>query len=189
MNSINEKRETDEYYYNTNSSNQNKEEKIMNAQKEYLQLKNQIDILKKERDYIERKISQNPYPLGYIPDYEKLRKKAKLKMQNKFNSPNNINNNSNRKKITFGSDNFANKTHKKKILSQLAENEIYSDVGSTRDILEGFVDRCVDRSLYVYRNKNCHTCTKLLAMGKSTSNCPKCHNEFKYPINSRTTRK
>ena len=148
----------------------------------------QIDILKKERDYIERKMFERPYPLGYIPDYEKLRKKAKLKMRNRYNTTSS-NKNSNRNKLTFGSDNFDKKIYKKKVLNQLNDAEIYSGIGSTREILEGFVDRCVERSLYIYRNKNCHTCANLLALGKSTSNCPKCHNLFEYPVNSRTSRK
>ena len=185
----NEKRQNDNFY-NTNFSNSNPEEKLINAQKEYLKVKTQIDILKKERDYIERKILERPYPLGYIPDYEKLRKKAKLKMRNRYNTTSSNNNiNSNRNKLTFGNDNFDKKIYKKKVLNQLTDAEIYSGIGSTRDILEGFVDRCVERSLYIYRNKNCHTCAKLLALGKSTSNCPKCHNLFEYPVNSRTSRK
>ena len=185
-----EKRQNDNFY-NTNNSNLNPEEKLINAQKEYLKVKTEIDILKKERDYIERKLLERPYPLGYIPDYEKLRKKAKLKMRNRYNttSSNNNNRNSNRNKLTFGSDNLDKKIYKKKVLNQLADAEIYSGIGSTREILEGFVDRCVERSLYVYRNKHCHTCAKLLALGKSTSNCPKCHNLFEYPVNSKTSRK
>ena len=133
---------------------------------------------------------ERPYPLGYIPDYEKLRNKAKLKMRNRYNTTSSNNNrNSNRNKLTFGSDNFEKKIYKKKYLVQLNDAEIYSGIGSTREILERFVDRCVERSLYVYKNKNCHNNANLLALGKSTSNCPKCHNLFEYPINSRTSRK
>ena len=105
----------------------------------------------------------------------------------KINKTNN--NNENKKKQKFQKDDFTNEIYNQKIIEQLANAEIYADVGSTRDILNGFVDKCVNRSLYVYRNNNCHTCAKLLAMGKSTTNCPKCHKVFKYPINSRRIKK
>ena len=48
-------------------------------------------------------------------------------------------------------------------------------LGSARQFLNGIVNRVVDRSLYIYNNKNCHSCTKSLSKGKSTKNCPKCH--------------
>jgi hypothetical protein len=178
------RRQTDDNYY-TSSTNPIQEEKILNAQKEYLELKKEIDILKQERNYIERKLREKPYPIGYVPDYEKLRKKAKLKMQKNYQN-NDENNNIKNKRISYNNDDFDENIYKKKVLDQLANAEIYADVGSTRDILNGFVDKCVNRSLYVYRNNNCHTCAQLLAMGKSTTNCPKCHKIFNYPVNSRT---
>jgi hypothetical protein len=109
----------------------------------------------------------------------------KLNENQEFNF-NDENNNIKNKRISYNNDDFDENIYKKKVLDQLANAEIYADVGSTRDILNGFVDKCVNRSLYVYRNNNCHTCSQLLAMGKSTTNCPKCHKIFNYPVNSRT---
>jgi len=38
-----------------------------------------------------------------------------------------------------------------------------------------FIDKCISNSQYLYKNNNCHTCSKLLGMGKSVRNCPKNH--------------
>ena len=66
----------------------------------------------------------------------------------------------------------------KRALKGMEKEELYKDVGTTRDILNSFVDRTTKRSLYLYRNNNCHTCAVLLAKGKSTSKCPKCHSRL-----------
>jgi hypothetical protein len=98
---------------------------------------------------------------------------------NTFKSQSNKSNNNNN--FTFSDKNFStfkstsnfNNNPNKKINDA---NAIIKEVGSRKKILNEFVDRVVERSLYLFRNKNCITCSKLLANGKSTRNCPKCHN-------------
>ena len=34
----------------------------------------------------------------------------------------------------------------------------------------------LERSLYLYKNRHCHSCARLLSKGKSTEGCPKCHH-------------
>ena len=58
----------------------------------------------------------------------------------------------------------------------MIKEELFDEVGTTKDILGSFVDKVLERSLYLYRNRNCHTCSKLLSMGMSTKKCPKCHH-------------
>ena len=70
------------------------------------------------------------------------------------------------------------KKRKRICLSNDFDNDNSSKVahlGSARQFLNGIVNRVVDRSLFIYNNKNCHSCTKSLSKGKSTENCPKCH--------------
>ena len=81
----------------------------------------------------------------------------------------------NRKKEKYDSE-YAK--YMEKALKGMEEEELYKDIGTTRDILNSFVDRTAKRSLYLYRNNNCHTCALLLAKGKSTSKCPKCHSRL-----------
>lgn len=66
----------------------------------------------------------------------------------------------------------------KRALEQMEKEELYKDIGTTKEILNKFVDRTTKRSLYLYRNNNCHTCALLLAKGQSTSKCPKCHSKL-----------
>ena len=61
----------------------------------------------------------------------------------------------------------------------MMDEELFGEVGTTKDILGSFVDKVLDRSLYIYRNRNCHTCSKLLSMGMSTKKCPKCQSAAK----------
>ena len=66
--------------------------------------------------------------------------------------------------------------YEKDILNRMMDEELFGEVGTTKDILGNFVDKVLERSLYLYRNRNCHTCSKLLSMGMSTKKCPKCHH-------------
>ena len=61
----------------------------------------------------------------------------------------------------------------------MLEEDLLGGVETTKDILGNFVDKVLERSLYLYRNRNCHTCSKLLSMGMSTKKCPKCHHLLK----------
>ena len=67
----------------------------------------------------------------------------------------------------------------------MMDEELFGEVGTTKDILGTFVDKVLDRSLYIYRNRNCHTCSKLLSMGMSTKKCPKCHHLLRELYNQR----
>ena len=77
------------------------------------------------------------------------------------------------------------KEYEKQILNRMMDEELFGEVGTTKDILGTFVDKVLDRSLYIYRNRNCHTCSKLLSMGMSTKKCPKCHHLLRELYNQR----
>ena len=127
------------------------QEKLPLVAQEYYKLRNEVDILKKQKQYLQ----------NTMPDYKIKTTKTK-------------------KKDPFQEEGYHGyKNYEKKILNEMMDQEIFPDVGTTKDILGGFVDRVLERSLYLYRNRNCHTCAKLLAQGKSTQKCPKCHHLLK----------
>ena len=68
------------------------------------------------------------------------------------------------------------KAYEQKVLEKLEKEELVKDVGTTKDIFGEFVDKVIERSLYLYKNRHCHSCARLLAQGKSTRLCPKCHH-------------
>ena len=118
-------------------------------------------------------------------EYEKLKQEVqelKIKKQNYQNlkinnTKNKINRYNSFKKYDQKTINLLPKNQMKnavKILDRMAEEELFKGVGTTKQILNYIAPKCLERSLYVYKNKNCHTCSKLLNRGKSTHQCPKC---------------
>jgi len=168
----NKKRDFSKHKLTTNNNSTLQQKQQIN------ELRNQIALMKRENDSLKR---SNKSLINNSTKRTSNKKNNNNYYKNKSIDNNNNNNN---KKIFNDYDDY--KHYENRILNQMANNEIYDDVGSTKDILGEFVDRVLERSLYIYRNKNCHTCARLLAMGKSAAQCPKCHHLYKYPMNSRT---
>ena len=64
----------------------------------------------------------------------------------------------------------------KEVLDKLARTEYYAEVGTPKEIYNTIKDKVVERSLYLYSNKHCHTCAQCLSLGLSSYKCPKCHH-------------
>ena len=122
--------------------------------KEYYEYRNQIDIMEKEKKLLQATLKEAKK--SYKSNQSMKRSKQKL---------------------PFQKPDYTNyKEYEKQILSNMMDDQLFEGIGTRQDILGEFVDKVLDRSLYVYRNRNCHTCAKLLSMGKSTQKCPKCHH-------------
>ena len=125
--------------------------------KEYYEYRNQIDIMEKEKKLLQATLKEAKK--SYKSNQSMKRSKQKL---------------------PFQKPDYTNyKEYEKQILSNMMDDQLFDGIGTRQDILGEFVDKVLDRSLYVYRNRNCHTCAKLLSMGKSTQKCPKCHHLLK----------
>lgn len=64
----------------------------------------------------------------------------------------------------------------KDIVDKMAKTEFYGDIGTPLDIYNSIKDKVLERSLYLYPNKNCHTCAQCFTVGLSSHKCPKCHH-------------
>ena len=64
----------------------------------------------------------------------------------------------------------------KDIIDKMAKTEFYGDIGTPHDIYNTIKDKVLERSLYLYPNKNCHTCAQCFTVGLSSYKCPKCHH-------------
>ena len=122
--------------------------------KEYYEYKNQIDIMEKEKKLLESTLKEAKQSYYSNQSLKRTKQKSPFKKY----------------------DYTDYKEYEKQILNKMMDEELFGDVGTTKDILGSFVDKVLDRSLYLYKNRNCHTCAKLLSMGKSTQKCPKCHH-------------
>ena len=122
--------------------------------KEYYEYKNQIDIMEKEKKMLESTLKEAKQ--SYYSNQSLKRTKQKSPFKNY--------------------DYTDYKEYEKQILKNMMDDQLFAGIGTRKDILGEFVDKVLDRSLYVYKNRNCHTCAKLLSMGKSTQKCPKCHH-------------
>ncbi len=142
------------YEYNENSQEEEEfDEELPPEAKEYYEYRNKIDIMQKEKKLLESNLEQAKR------DY-KTNKKLKETKEKPF------------KKHNYSEY----REYEKQILNKMINEELFGDVGTTKDILGSFVDKVLDRSLYLYKNRNCHTCSKLLSMGMSSKKCPKCHH-------------
>ena len=141
------------FYEDNNEGEEEFDEELPPEAKEYYEYKNQIDIMEKEKKLLESNLQQAKKNFKKNKDLKKTKERP------------------------FKNYNYSEyKDYEKQILNKMMDEELFGDVGTTKDILGSFVDKMLDRSLYVYRNRNCHTCSKLLSMGMSTKKCPKCHH-------------
>ena len=150
------------YPYDINNGEEEFDEELPPEAKEYYEYKNQIDIMEKKKKLLESNLAQ-----------AKKNFKADKNLKKTKERP-------------FKNYNYAEyRDYEKQILNRMMDEELFGEVGTTKDILGSFVDKVLDRSLYIYRNRNCHTCSKLLSMGMSTKKCPKCHHLLRELNNQR----
>ena len=138
------------------------DEELPPEAKEYYEYRNKIDMMEKEKKILESNLAQAK---------KNFKENKALKKT---------------KERPFKNYNYSEyKEYEKQILNRMMDEELFGEVGTTKDILGTFVDKVLDRSLYIYRNRNCHTCSKLLSMGMSTKKCPKCHHLLRELNNQR----
>ena len=138
------------------------DEELPPEAKEYYEYRNKIDMMEKEKKILESNLAQAK---------KNFKENKALKKT---------------KERPFKNYNYSEyKEYDKQILNRMMDEELFGEVGTTKDILGTFVDKVLDRSLYIYRNRNCHTCSKLLSMGMSTKKCPKCHHLLRELYNQR----
>ena len=135
--------------------------------KEYYEYKNQIDILEKEKELLKSTLKEAK------ETYKSNKKLEKTKQSSPFKK--------------YDSSNY--KEYEKKLLNSMIDDQLFDGIGTSKDILGKFVDRVLERSLYVYRNRNCHTCSQLLSKGMSTQKCPKCHHLLRDLYNTKKKNK
>ena len=157
--------------------------KMRNTREEYFNLKNQIELLKKERDFI---LNHKNEPQKKLFSDKKIRKK--LKKENKINLSKSLDN-------TLEAQIKADKYFEYKLLQdelfkrlELDKRKDDDDNLSQNSLLKShdsfgeYVDKIIKRSFKLYTNRQCTFCAKLLSQGKSTSLCPKKHHTFKKKI-------
>jgi hypothetical protein len=79
------------------------------------------------------------------------------------------------------------KVYENEILEKIEKENYFPSKNYEKDPLGDFIDRVIDRSLFIYKNRynylfiirNCHTCSRLLTSGKSTNSCPKNHHIYR----------
>ena len=150
------------YHYDINNGEEASDEELPPEAKEYYEYKNQIDIMEKEKKLLESNLAQAKKDFKVNKELKKTKERP------------------------FKNYNYSEyRDYEKQILNRMMDEELFGEVGTTKDILGSFVDKVLDRSLYIYRNRNCHTCSKLLSMGMSTKKCPKCHHLLRELNNQR----
>ena len=155
-------KEAESYEQNIEEEEEEFDEELPPEAKEYYEYRNKIDMMEKEKKILESNLAQAK---------KNFKENKALKKT---------------KERPFKNYNYSEyKEYEKQILNRMMDEELFGEVGTTKDILGTFVDKVLDRSLYIYRNRNCHSCSKLLSMGMSTKKCPKCHQLLRELYNQR----
>ena len=149
--------------------------KLSQAKKEYIKLKNEIVLLKKKKNYLTKSIVENE-KTPYIPKPKFLRKFPTLNVSKKVNRNKSAKNLEN-KLVKDIYEDF--KLKEEELLKKLNQNDNYPDIDPNDDPLGKYVDEIIYKSFRKYKNRQCLNCTSLLSKGLSAKNCNKKHHIFK----------
>ena len=134
-------------------------EKITMAQKEYIELKNEIDLLKKEKEFIKNTIEKTGY--NKPVDLKKIEKKNQM-VKNAL-----------KKKGNYEQV----KNYEDKVMESINKHEFYFE--DNNDDFGKYVDNIINRSLNAYKYRHCNNCSRLLTNGKSCGFCKKKHHLYR----------
>ncbi len=134
-------------------------EKITMAQKEFLQLKNEIDLLKKEKEFIKNSIEKTGY--NKPVDLQKIEKKNQM-IKNAL-----------KKKGNYEQV----KQYEDKVMESINKHDFYFE--DNNDDFGKYVDNIINRSLNAYKYRHCNNCSRLLTNGKSCGFCKKKHHLYR----------
>ena len=135
-------------------------EKITMAQKEYIELKNEIDLLKKEKEFIKNSIEKTCY--NKPVDLKKIEKKNQM-VKNAL-----------KKKGNYEQV----KNYEDKVMESINKHEFYFEDNNNDDFGK-YVDNIINRSLNAYKYRHCNNCSRLLTNGKSCGFCKKKHHLYR----------
>ena len=149
--------------------------KLSQAKKEYIKLRNEIVLLKKKKNYLAKSIVENE-KTPYIPRPKFLRKFPTLNVSKNVNRNKSAKNLEN-KLVKDIYEDF--KLKEEELLKKLNQNDNYPDIDPNDDPLGKYVDEIIYKSFRKYKNRQCLNCTSLLSKGLSAKNCNKKHHIFK----------
>ena len=122
---------SDEYNDDMQEEAEEFDEELPPEAKEYYEYKNKIDIMEKEKKLLQSNL---------IEAKKNLKEEQNLKKT---------------KERPFKNNNYSEyRDYEKQLLNKMLEEDLLGGVETTKDILGNFVDKVLERSLYLYRNRN-----------------------------------
>ena len=152
------------------------EKLIKQKKKEYIDLKNEINILKKERDYLLTQKNQNINNEILIQNKPKEQIK---KRDNKLSKSVNLLELEKKSDILFEKKLLEDELFKNVKYENKFDNLSQDSLLKSHDSFGEYVDKIIKRSYRLYINRKCNICVDLLSKGKSTKYCYKSHHKYK----------
>ena len=151
--------------------------KMRNTREEYFNLKNQIELLKKERDFLIK--NNNNIPENKLFLKKKIKKLKKEKKINLSKSTDILDAQMKADKY-FEYKLLEDEIFKRLELNKLKEEDNLSENSllKSHDSFGEYVDKIIKKSYKLFINRQCNYCAKLLSQGKPTSLCNKRHHRF-----------
>ena len=174
------KNEKHSKYYSEQLSHKDEENtiiriKLTNMQKKYIELKGEIDILKKEKDYMQKTINETKQNnKNNIPKLKNKKYKLNILKNNKKIENEKIKSKKNAKEIYKDY-----KENEKEVLEKVCKIEDYPDIDPKSDRFGMLIDEIIRKAYHHYKNRQCTNCVSLLSKGFSAKKCPIRHHIFK----------
>ena len=146
--------------YKRNSFRNNK---IKDIEKEYITLKNEINLLKKQKQFIQNSIDKTNI---------KKRPQSHNKLKNK-----NIKKEFNRI-LDYDDLHYFEKKIIGKINEDEKDNIVFSEEDFDKDQFGKYIDKVINKSVKGYKYRHCKNCSRILIDGKSCYYCQKRHHKL-----------
>ena len=159
--------------YNNKNNNSIIHTRLNYIQKKYVELKNQIDILKKEKDFIKKEINEKEELNNHsIPKIKITKFKSESDLINKKRNKtlNKINSNKTKKIINDIYDDY--KEREEKIIKEISKIKDYPEINKNDDKIGIFIDEIIKNGFNKYKNKKCSNCDSLLSKRIFVKKCP-----------------
>ena len=144
-------------------------------QKKYIELKGEIDILKKEKDYIQKTINETKENnQTKIPKIKNKKYKINIPKNNKKIENEKIKNKKSAREIY---EDY--KENEKEVLEKVCKIKDYPDIDPKSDKFGILIDEIIRKAYHHYKNRQCSNCVSLLSKGFSAKKCRIRHHIFK----------
>lgn len=140
--------------------------KLKDVEKEYITLKNEINLLKKQKQFIQNTIDKTNIKKKRPQSQNQIKKKDIKKEFNRI--------------LDYDDLHYFEKKIIGKINEDEKDNIIFSEEDFDKDEFGKYIDKVIKKSVKGYIFRHCNNCSRMLIDGKTCGFCQKRHHKFNF---------